>query len=253
MFVNFTPSLKSMATELFNLKQVDHETDCLISGFIREMQQSLPENNTFYIIPELINYECLRFYHIPERFIKCSKDLSMNEKENCVKQSDIGVRDKSAHGVVKISCSSNFIHIWKFKIINHPWFTYIGITSATEIDVETRFTLDTDNEYYAFSNGGYKYDLLHAIDDGYNDEYDAEQGDWCEGFAHDDFVIMELNPIKKTLQYYVIPEQGSKSKELRCIFKDIVFEDQIYRMAVCMGFPNAILELVEYIQKVPEL
>ena len=235
-----------MVAKSFNFNKVDHETDCLISGFIREMQQSLPENNTFYIIPELINYECLRFYHIPERFIKCSKDLSINEKGDHVKQSERGDRDKCAHGVVKISCSSKFIHIWKFKILKHPWFTYIGITSAKEIDVENRFTLDTDNQYYAFSNGGYKYDLLHIIDDGYNDEYDGEQGIFCAGFDRDDFVIMELNPINKTLQYYVIPEKDGKSKDLRCTFKDIVFEDQVYRMAVCMGYPNAILELVEY-------
>ena len=237
-----------MTTRLFDRKQVDHESDCLISGFIREMQRVLPDNNTFYIIPELVNYECLRFYHIPERFIKCSVNLSINDKGDRVEyrsNPDSYSKEVCAYGNVKISAASKFIHCWKFKIVKYPYCIYIGITSATKIDVERRFTFDEDNDYYAFSNGGYKYDLKHATYDGYDKSK-------LKGFYTDDYVLMELNPIQRTLKYYVYTAKDDGDKQLKCTFKNINFDDTTYRMIICVECQDSVVQLIEFTKRFNE-
>ena len=102
------------------------------------------------------------------------------------------------YGNVKISAASKFI-------VKHPYRVYIGITSAKQIVIEQRFTMDKNNDYYAFSNGGVKYDLSHMEMDGFDKDYDHD----LSGFSVGDYVIMELNPIEKILKYHMMEKDES--------------------------------------------
>ena len=61
-----------------HIREVDRRTDHLVMGYIRNIQKLFPDNIAFYIIPELAQYECLKFYYIPERFVKCGKYMRMS-------------------------------------------------------------------------------------------------------------------------------------------------------------------------------
>ena len=75
-----------MASTFVNVKKIDSDIEFLVSGFIREMQVALPQNATFYIILKLINYECLRFYFLAERFMKCGSKLKIKKEGAMVYQ-----------------------------------------------------------------------------------------------------------------------------------------------------------------------
>ena len=211
--------------------EVDHETDCLISGFIREMQRALPQNITFYIIPELVNYKCFRFYQILEFFDQFGPDIEIKKNGNYVQK----IRCHGyncAYGNLCITQDSNCIYSWKFKIGEQPFGTYIGITSSKNMETEIRFVTDKENYFYVYSNGGFKYDLPNRDEDGYGS---------TDGFGYDNDVIMEMNVAEKVLTFCVT---GSNDT---IIFKNINFDEgTVYRMAVCMFYLNTSVELVEF-------
>lgn len=229
-----------MAIASFDAKEIDKETDYLIAGYIREIQKELPADTIFHIIPELVNYECLRFYYIPEQFVACTNNLRITNKGTRI-EAETEFRQlenpKSfAIGNFKVSASSQFIYRWKFKMVKYPYWVFIGITSATNIDVDKLLFLDSKHDHYAFSNGGLKYNVKYGHQTGFD-----QNPDW--GFDVDDYVIMELNPKENSLKYYVIRRDD---KKLKCTFDDITFDGKVYRLAVSMIYKKTVVELCEF-------
>ena len=215
-------------------KAADHDTDCLISGFIREMQQTFPTNVTFYIIPELINCTCMRFYYMPEKFIKCSRNMEIKEDGNYVELKNGDYDYRSVYGKLNIDAKSDCIYNWEFKIGKEAYGYYIGITSAKTMDTEIRFVDTEEDDYYAYSNGGYKYDLPNRDKDGYGTS---------SGFSNDNHVIMELNVALKVLTFRVIGKDT-------VTFKNINFDGgKEYRIAISMYYSNASIELLQFSTK----
>ena len=61
--VCFNFQIKTMAlNKRFDLKQIDDKTKYTVFGYIRNIQQLLPSNSQFYIIPDLVIYKCIKFY-----------------------------------------------------------------------------------------------------------------------------------------------------------------------------------------------
>eukprot|EP01084_Bolivina_argentea_P203089 346909_1 len=113
-----------MAFSLDNLKYINTATCDLVNGYIREFQALLPAKNTYFIIPNVINYICMIFYantwDVDNMSIHCEL------KENTVKQID---RSHSSTFLVNIIDSGR--HSWKFKISfgkdRYAWSHLIGI------------------------------------------------------------------------------------------------------------------------------
>ena len=167
--------------------------------------------------------------------------MTINDVGDRVERKAIGTGYKSAYGIQAISAQSKYLYSWRFKIVKQAWFTYIGITSSKKkyINLEQKFTSDCSDPYYAFSDSGYKYALSHGIGVGYG------------GFESGDVVIMECDPMKKTLKFYVIKQKKTSTKELKCLFKNIKFDGNLYRMAISMGYSGAIIELIEFTKTEP--
>ena len=140
----------------------DPETEYLVSGYIRGMQQLFPSNRTFYIIPEIINYECLKFYFVPEQFVKCGSKMKIRDNNMVVAYDAFNSYPyQTAYGSRSINGNNlKYNYCWIFKISRNGNGTFIGISSAKEIDVERGIEHQKNNdEFYAYSDGGLKYDL----------------------------------------------------------------------------------------------
>ena len=60
-----------MATSYKRLKGCDKKTKNIVNGYIHEIQKAFPwQENSYYIIPELVNHICLSFYWIRFAFNK---------------------------------------------------------------------------------------------------------------------------------------------------------------------------------------
>ena len=56
--------MAALALSLHKLKRLPQKEKDLINGFIREIQATFPENNTYFNIPISINHICALFYNI---------------------------------------------------------------------------------------------------------------------------------------------------------------------------------------------
>ena len=210
-------------------------------GYIREIQAIFPSDNTFYIIPELVQYKCLKFYNNPERFINCGSKIKMNEKGTEIVMTKPSCK-MSAIGSIEIAGDSKSIYIWKFYIFNDEYVIRIGITSAADVDVEKGITDQTDgNNFYLFSNGGYRYDLQHREPDDHV----------STGFHLNKYVQMLVNPSKKMIRYIVNNDEDGQKIFDDVTFNNIDFENKKYRMAVEIGWVNSGVRLIDFTRELP--
>ena len=101
--------------------EVDEETELLMSGYLREMQ-----DDTTYIIPELVHHECLRCYNLSEKFMRWGSDTTLSEIDHAIHttKKDYLALDSggSAHGAIQIKPESKYMHRWKFECIRNVYW-----------------------------------------------------------------------------------------------------------------------------------
>ena len=220
----------------------DPETQALVSGFIRGMQQILPSNSTFYIIPALVHHLLLQFYFITEYFVKCGSQLKITN-DGMIVASASSSRYQTAYGLVSIN--PNYNYCWKFKIIQGGTCIFIGISSKKDINVETGIEWqDGTDDYYAFSNGGGKYDI--------NNKY----GVWTDesrGFGVNNYVIMRVNPSKQTVRFSASDKKETDSWIQDFTFKNVNFKDKTYKMTIAIGAFDSAVELIKFTKEVASL
>ena len=217
----------------------DPEIEYLVSGSIRDIQELL-----IHIIPQSVNYVCLKFYYTCERFIKCGSHLELRDDGRAVTYIKESFWDNTAHGMATINGNSThqFSCCWKFKIIQ-SWGVSIGIVAAKEgeINVEQAvYDFGTEDEHYVLSDRGYQYDLQHRM--GHKLIENA-------GFASGNFVTMIVEPSRGSVRYLV--SSDDKHESIHALFKNIDFKDKSFKMAVSIGYPKSCLELIEFTKKYP--
>ena len=228
------------AKDLF--KDIDHDTDCLISGYIREIQQIFPKNDTFYIIPKLVYYKCLSFYYSPEQFMKCGSFIKMTEDGHAIQHilnpayRWVTASSQSVLGKIKLDGNSNCIYCWKFQIFSSAAAIKIGITSAEDIDVSKGIEyqgIEAPGDFYLYSCGGWRNDVTGSEKYG-------------NGFDLNNYVLMKVIPSKQRIEYIISKDEVGRIVLEEIVFENIVFKDKIYQMGISMAMKNAGVRLIEF-------
>ena len=111
------------------------------------MERTFPKDSTFYIIPDLINYECIRFYYIPEQFIKCTKNLEIQDHGF-----DCGWEKKP----VKILTNGR-----KIPAVNRKWMDYSKLAIKPRKSQKRKFR-KSENLIRSGLSIFYAFKLIHS-------------------------------------------------------------------------------------------
>ena len=101
---------------LISLKRdnCDQRTTDIVTGYIRQCQKLLSNDNVYYNIPSLVTYLCLNFYWIREYFTDHGEMIQLNKDKNIAKQHKYGYGN--VYGNITID-NKPCIYIWTFKVI----------------------------------------------------------------------------------------------------------------------------------------
>ena len=88
------------------------QEECILSGYVRQVQNSFPDN-TFYVIPDLVIFICLAYYYEPEQWDINTKTTGIDVDGNNINHTD---NDYDRISLTKIA--EKGIHVWRFRI-NH--------------------------------------------------------------------------------------------------------------------------------------
>lgn len=171
-------------------KQADEKTKNLIFGFIRK---AIPKQS----IPMVINYLCVLYYLIKEKFENIasnhliqilSNQNDMIESKSCHIKNDKGLSLNTSteiFGCFKIDFKkfSNHVFVWQFDILCDGNIG-IGIKSYLQLKLNKHGPI-----FYVFqSNGTLQSDSEMELDN--------------DSFGKNDIIQMELNTMNKSLIFY---------------------------------------------------
>ena len=114
--------------------EISDRVKLIVSGYIRNIQISLPINDNFYIISEDIKLLVTNYYRIAERFRKrkkyliISRDMKIDHKNNIVnmKKSE---EYNEIYGSIKFYPTDNMIYCWTIKLLKIQRGIAFGIDS----------------------------------------------------------------------------------------------------------------------------
>ena len=144
-------------SSLENVKDIDEQTKNCIFGYVREIQETMPNDDTYYTIPSLVIHWILLYYYLHERFDSnnCGKKLSITGPRS---RTIVSKTDNYDIALLSNPASSG-VHRWKFKTIKvHPsHFTFvIGVWDTKySVDVNgTMFSAAVKNKLYGLIDPG---------------------------------------------------------------------------------------------------
>ena len=205
-----------MSMNLESAKHINQRAKGIVSGFIRSVQHNLPyQDNSFYIIPELIHIIILIFYY-GEYFAVAGDYIDIDNSDvNVISfESENKDRFSTAYGNIDITATGKKKYIWDFKCTKiEPNFVgtgalFIGMDNSGKQALNESTT--NSQRYYTFTS--YYYDHNNGL--GYAcgkmmNNYDEDPGYSSpdEEFKENDEIRMELDTNDKTLLYF---RNGSK-------------------------------------------
>ena len=203
-------------------KNVDQRTRNIIFGFIREAQELLPsiDDNPYYIIPTVIIFKCIEFYHLIEYFVECGSKMTIEDKLTLIS----GHTDFTGYGMMKIPSYNNAkTYEWKVKINNikeKGGLVCIGIIDATNDTKETQFQTESCPLYAIESCKHNGIDL-----------WTKDNGDWYNlDLGAGDILTIILNMKTATISFLI---NGVDNNNM--LSRDVVqAKDLEYRLAVTM-------------------
>lgn len=232
-----------MEAFLKSVKFIEKKQRYTITGFVREIQSQLPKDN-YYIIPSLVIYTILYYYHENEGFHPDNHGTKVlvNETHDTVLfRSHITTDWHSAYGKKLITNDNKTIYEWKMIItydkppggIAHA---LIGIHSFEncKMILEGDFTVatphyDESSKYWGICDNGKKYSNAEK-----NGEYFGDR-EW----KTEDILKMTLNMKDKTMSF------SHNNKDHGIAFKDMSFYKNTY-MAVASGYLNVSFQLLSF-------
>ena len=140
------------AFDLNKIKSIDKITKYIVFGYIHQYEI---ENDSYFIMPDLIIYIILIYYEINEYSTVYGQDIKYDEKTNTLRNikiqsegtiyGDINILDENKNGI---------IYEWKFKIIsNKSKNICIGIDSSNKQFIHNDFSRGNYNKYAFFAYG----------------------------------------------------------------------------------------------------
>ena len=204
-------------SQILNLSKVDQGTIDIVSGYIKICQTLLPNDNSFYNIPSLVECICIEYYWVYEHFTKHGQYFSLNDERNVATHK--GFHDDTVYGNIKID-NKPILYEWIFKIVEDGSI-YIGIDSSNKAFCDSDFS-ERDKNKNDFYSYGYVGKKLSHLKGEYYGSY----------FNPGDVIRMILNVQNQTLEYFV----NDKSQGIA--YKNISFDDKTYHMAIFMNNKN---------------
>ena len=191
-------------------KKANQRAKDLINGYIRSQYSN---NN---VIPVVINYICLLYYLIKDKFGKHGKllEVSSNSGSHIVESNNSSMIWNTVYGTVDIDVNkfTNMIVHWTFKI--EYKYVVIGIDSS-DSEYTERFGWGTNNDKNHY--GWYGMGILYS------------KCPWEKSgnpqFVKGDIIKMELNVPQKVLKYY------KNDQDIELQFDDIDVT-KTYRLSV---------------------
>ena len=209
-------------------KSVDSDTKDMVFGYIRKCQHLLPNNNSYYNIPSLVEHICIIYCWIPEYFSDHGHVITLNDNKNIAKNKHND--GQTVYGNCDI-VDNTMLYQWTFKIIGSEYI-YIGIDSSNKNYINTDFSEPYINSYdfYAYNSVGKIYSRNNV------------GREWKNGFKRGDIVKMEVDAMNKTLSFYINDEyQG-------IAVQNIDFENKKYNMAIYLYDNRNEIELMDFQQ-----
>ena len=193
----------------------------LVNGFIRLGYQ--------YDIPVIINYICLLYYLVQDKFDKHGRFLKVSSKGDIVEQISNCSFLTVYHTVygkvaVNIKTFKNRTASWEFKIKDR--FIAIGIDSSNyEKTEEFCFGYTNKSNNYGWYGGdGHLYS---------NSSFKS-----CEAMQNGDIIRMELNGNKRTLKFY------KNDKDINLQFNNVDIS-KTYRLAISIYNSTNAVQMID--------
>ena len=206
-FENLVWVIMSAAPSLEDVKFIDQRTKDVIFGYIKDVQQLFPKDNSYYIIPKLVIYWCLLYYYQNEQFdpTQCSAKIKLSDNNTIATQSSRGPMM-----VLLTSKHKTGIHEWKFKLLHKTDYTaIIGV-------YKTKYDADLDQHLaHAGKGKGYGLDVDTYLTDG-TTGYTSDKiyGEKC---VTGDVITMILDLEALQLKYCINgKDYGTAFKDIEC-------------------------------------
>ena len=242
-----------MSFNFDKFKIVDDYTKKIVDGYIHTSQLLLPDKqNAYYIIPPLVGYVIIAYYHNPEYFALFPESVTMNDKKDTIKY----VRPKGSNPDISIFGNTKISQklyankfIWTFKI-SEPrsgLSLAIGIDANSSKNVKKLFDCNgfPDGPYYAYEAFCSKYSPTARLN--YYDMINNKKSQIAYGICYaevdmENILKMELNTKNKTLRYYV-----NKADQGIAIEEVMMDKDKEYTLAISID-SNVTLQLLRFEQ-----
>ena len=194
------------------IKHVNGRTESLISGYIHEYEKKFS-----VIVPELVVFYCILFYHQFEFFTAHGTNITISDHLTTATFNNKTRCTHTVYGNAEIKKSLNAILIWTIKIVKIGSGVvdgdcedlYLGIDSSNKDNIKSDFCGMSSSIYYAFgtdharwTNAPYTYDKpLEELEPDF-DRYEI----YGEYLKDGDVVKMEVNTDKEYLKYFINDE-----------------------------------------------
>ena len=201
-----------MSLKLKQARNANQRIKDLINGYIR---LKYTNNN----VPVVINYICLLYYLLKDKFGKHGRSLKLSSSNQNSTDFDIVVHDNrsdwnTVYGTVEIDTSKykNGIASWTVKVGDPE--ILIGIDSSNHRHIDRYLTGDDEDPYYAW------YGLTGCLHQLGSYHYKEKM------FVGGDVIKVELNIAKAILKFY------KNGEDINLQF-DNIDTSKIYSVVVC--------------------
>ena len=209
----------------------------LIFGFIRESSKSI----SYTTIPVMINYICLLYYIVKDKFIKTKMEITSSDTNN-TEQGDIALLDPSNHQLMRwLTAHGNII----MNPTENP-----NVIATWTIKVDTGLcTIGIDSEYvdpppiyiYTFyeTSRWYRWDGWDGMQ---NDDRTQNKKQDKDKFKRGDVIKMQLDVPNKKLIFY------RNDKRTNIVFDDIDVSKN-YHLEInvyCHGIRSLATQIIDF-------
>ena len=218
--------------------------------FIRIIQNILPDDeNPYYIISELIQWTILTYFHIhPEHFTFVGPRTDINPHRDTVTRGESHGRE-TAYGHISACVSPHYLtpnttatkdsmiiikYVWTLKIISIADFIAIGIDASNKEYCDVQYQ-DCGNK-----SPFYAYELWSTYGDSTKYSLNVYAQPYGTDVKPNDIIRMELDVIRRTLQFWVNNEdQGVAFRDLE--------GDKIFNLAVNLNEESGV-QIMDYFE-----
>ena len=221
------------------LKVVDDRSQCLISGYIHNVEKE----ESYLNIPELIAVIVIFYYYEFEKLTKCGDQILLNDDgDEAVRKDNSEYHASTMYGNIPIKING-MRYIWTLKIGKVPNrdSIFIGIDNSNKSCIDDDFCdpseeFKIDYGYENFISYGWGTDKKSYNTDGGQ----VNVVKYGELIQENDLIKMELNTMDKSLRYF------RNGMDQGIAFTNVKLENGTYYLAITMWEQQASLQLLDF-------